>query len=210
MKLGFITSNLGKLKELQSKLTPLGHEVIQLSIDYPEIQANSIDEVSRFGLIWVIENIRDRKHANFVNILEEGFDLIFVEDSGLFVHSLNGFPGVYSKYVFKTLGYSGVIKLLLENSDRSAHFESCICAVKLTFGTKFDSSQMVDHIFLFKGICKGKIVTEPRGDKGFGYDPIFQANGTDKTFAEMEVDEKNLHSHRGRAVNDFIKFLEMY
>jgi XTP/dITP diphosphohydrolase len=209
MKLGFITSNLGKLKELQNKLVPLGYDVIQLSIDYPEIQADTIDEVSKFGLQWVIKELRNPERTNFNNIPDEEFDLFFVEDSGLFVHSLNGFPGVYSKYVFKTLGYSGIIKLLLESTDRSAHFESCICAVKHPLKDEFNTNQPEEDPYVFKGICNGKIVTEPRGDKGFGYDPIFQANGTDKTFAEMEVDEKNLHSHRGKAVNDFIKFLEI-
>lgn len=208
MRIGFFTSNNGKLRELQNRLEPLGHEVVQLAIEYPEIQVDTIDEVSRFGIKWVIDILMEPDRSDFDFILDKKIDLIIVEDSGLFVHSLNGFPGVYSKYVFKTLGYSGVLKLLVENSDRSAHFESCICATRITNRIEIGLKNHASDIFLFKGTSNGVIVDKPRGDKGFGYDPIFQPKGTDKTFAEMETDEKNSYSHRGKAMEKLLEYLK--
>jgi XTP/dITP diphosphohydrolase len=211
-RLGFVTSNIGKLQELKSKLTPIGFEVVQLEIAYPEIQADTIDEVSRFGLKWVLTNLMNPEYPDFDFIFKLDIDIIFLEDSGLFVNGLNGFPGVYSKFVFKTIGYSGILRLLSDNHDRSAHFESCFGLVIMADKTgadrgNIDYESIMSEIKLFKGKCKGNIVQEPRGNNGFGYDPIFQAKGTKKTFAEMDTDDKNKRSHRGVAMNKFIDFL---
>lgn len=206
--IGFITSNLGKFIELEKEFNSIGCQIDQIKIDYPEIQADTIDEVSNFGLKWILKNLENNKKLEELNKLPEIYDYFLVEDSGLFVHSLNNFPGVYSKFVFKTIGYSGILRLITDLNDRSAHFESCIGLVKYNHKSKYEKKKSKStDIKLFKGIVDGYIVTEPRGDNGFGYDPIFQAKDSNKTFAEMKTDEKNLHSHRGKAVKKLIEFL---
>jgi XTP/dITP diphosphohydrolase len=224
MKLGFVTSNEGKLIELQKKMLVFGNEVLQLRIDYPEIQTPTIDEVSKFGLRWILSQMKvtSNNNSEFNNIIDHNLDLLLIEDSGLFVHGLNNFPGVYSKFVFQTIGYSGILNLLYNNSDRSAHFESCFAMVDLkqlivpTIEHTVEENGMngeskIEPIILFKGIVEGTITEEPRGDMGFGYDPIFQptSSTSNKTFAEMDVDEKNNHSHRGKAMNKLIEFFKV-
>ena len=199
MRLGFITSNKGKLHELHEKLIPLGIEVIQLPISYPELQVDSIDEVARFGLEWIGKRAKDIDIISELD-LKKRVDLVFLEDSGLFIHSLKNFPGVYSKFIFETLGYDSVLKLLNDKEERSAHFESCIAAANLKINP--------GKIEFFKGICKGNITNNPRGNNGFGFDPIFQPGGSKKTFAEMETVEKNKYSHRGFAIDKFVQYLK--
>jgi XTP/dITP diphosphohydrolase len=203
LQLGFITSNQGKLRELQTSLTPLGYKVIQLKIDYPELQASSIEAVARFGLEWILNNAESNKDEI------EGYkdmDLIFLEDSGLFIEALNNFPGIYSKFVFTTIGFSGILELLRNEPNRKAHFESSIaaCASKPNIGT----SNEVNKLLFFKGICNGTITTVPRGSMGFGFDPIFQPEGEERTFAEMVPEEKNRYSHRGAAMDRFVQYLK--
>ena len=212
MRLGFVTSNKGKQKELQTRLSELSHEVVQLSISYPELQADSIDEVARFGLDWINRKIHDE---TIEIALIEAVELIIIEDSGLFVHALNDFPGVYSKFVFNTIGYLGVVELLKDNLDRSAHFESCIGMLGLGAHTVVkndrngkNNTEISNTIHLFKGRCTGVISPTPRGNKGFGFDPIFIPDGAIKTFAEMDTEEKNRYSHRGRAMENFVEFLK--
>jgi XTP/dITP diphosphohydrolase len=203
LRLGFITSNKGKLLELQTSLVPLGHDVIQLNIDYPELQANTIEVVARFGLEWIINNVKtiEAEIDGYENL-----DLIFLEDSGLFIDALNSFPGVYSKYVFTTIGLNGVLELLKGKADRKAHFESCIAVCKPKAG--IGSINEDNKILCLKGICNGTISTVPKGDGGFGYDPIFQPDGEERTFAEMVPEEKNRLSHRGKAIDNFVQHLK--
>jgi XTP/dITP diphosphohydrolase len=195
MRLGFITSNEGKFREMNTALSPLGHEVMQLNMEYPELQADSILEVARFGLDWIKDLIKKENNDSIEQNIQK-MDAIIIEDSGIFVHSLKDFPGVYSKFVFKTIGYLGIIHLMKEHEDRSATFRSCIALNNLNN----NSNQF------FEGICKGTIVSKPKGKKGFGYDPIFQAEGASKTFAEMDPPEKNKYSHRGKAMDQLIDF----
>jgi XTP/dITP diphosphohydrolase len=204
MRLGFITSNDGKLHELQTHLAPFGFEVTRVPVEYPEIQVESIEEVARFGLNWIIDHRTElaQKHEGF-GVL----DFLMLEDSGIFVHALNDFPGVYSKFVFKTVGYHSIIELLTSKVDRSAHFESCIALIRFTRGTDPTAGGEKPEIHLFKGTCSGTISDEPRGEHGFGYDPIFIPTGENKTFAEMEIDEKNRLSHRGAAMAQLVEFL---
>jgi XTP/dITP diphosphohydrolase len=98
---------LGKLKEAQKLLGPLGFEVEQLEIPYPEIQGPDLEEVVTFGINWILKE-------------HELEGALIIEDSGLFVHALSDFPGVYSKFVFTTIGCKGVLQLLKEYEDRSA------------------------------------------------------------------------------------------
>ncbi len=126
------------------------------------------------------------------------------DDTGLFVDALNGEPGIYSaRYSGESATYADNCNKLLTNlkntpdENRTARFESVIC---------FYENENKNHFF--KGICKGKIIKEPRGENGFGYDPLFMPDGFDRTFAEMPDDDKNKISHRGKALEGFRKFMK--
>ncbi len=182
-KILFVTSNKGKLLEAEKFLSPLKIEVKQLEISYPEIQTSSLEEVASFGIEWILK--------------EKGIkEAVMLEDAGLFIHALNNFPGVFSADVYKSIGLEGILRLMEDEEDRSAHFESCIAY------RKEGSEPMI-----FKGKVDGTITHEPKGEYGFGYDPIFIPKGEDKTFAEMPTQEKNKHSHRGESLKKLAEFL---
>jgi XTP/dITP diphosphohydrolase len=173
MKVLFATGNMGKLKEVKSKFEAHGIEVVHLDDRYPELQVDTLEEVVEWGLDWLWK--RHKKP-------------LMIDDSGLFIDSLKGYPGVYSAYVFKTLGCEGILNLLEGKKDRSAEFRCCAGYID----SKGEKT-------LVAGKVKGKIITEKKGTGGFGYDPIFVPDGHEKTFAQMSTDEKNSISHRGRA-----------
>jgi len=181
-KIHFITSNQGKFKEAKAQIEPLGYELVQENIDYPEVQADTLDEVTMFGMDHLSEVVR----GDFL-----------IEDSGLFIGPLEGFPGVYSAYVMKTVGNPGILKLMGDRDERDAVFRSCFGYFSTSKGTTVVS-----------GECKGTISRQERGSGGFGYDPIFIPEGHKRTFAEMPVDEKNGISHRGRAMIALIGLLK--
>ncbi|WP_297487594.1 XTP/dITP diphosphatase [Thermococcus sp.] len=180
MRLAFVTSNPGKVEEARKYFKPLGVEVYQLHIEYPEIQADTLEEVAEYGLEWLAERFEGP---------------FFLDDSGLFIAALNGFPGVYSAYVYKTLGIGGILKLLEGETNRRAHFRSVV-------------AYWDGEVHLFTGKVEGMITAEPRGAGGFGFDPVFMPDGFDRTFAEMTTEEKNLISHRGRALKAFAEWLK--
>lgn len=183
-KIQFITSNPGKLLEAQKLLSSLGFEVMQLELSYPEIQASSLEEVASFGIKWIL---KDKK--------VEG--AVILEDAGLFVSSLNNFPGVYSKHFFTTIGFDGILRLLKGKEDRCAYFESCVAYCE----------KDTEPLF-FKGRVEGTIADLPRGEHGFGYDPIFIPEGEKRTFGEMVTQEKNKYSHRAKALQQLADFLD--
>ena len=119
---------------------------------------------------------------------------IIVEDAGLFIKELNGFPGPYSAYIHKTLGCKWILKLLDGLEDRTAEFKSAVAHTK-------DAATPTVKIFL--GVVKGEISREMRGDLGFGFDPIFIPEQLDRTFAEIRLDEKSKYSHRAMALKEF-------
>ena len=123
----------------------------------------------------------------------------FIEDAGFFVDDVcNGFPGVYSSYVMKTIGYNGILKILGDSTPRKAHFESVIAYL--------DEDE---NVHIFKGLNYGIVSFEARGNSGFGFDPIFVSNDTPvKTFAELELEEKNQISHRRRSLDKLVEFLK--
>ncbi|RRB04506.1 RdgB/HAM1 family non-canonical purine NTP pyrophosphatase [Larkinella rosea] len=125
----------------------------------------------------------------------------FADDSGLEVDALNGAPGVHSAYYGgQPRSYEKNLNLLLTNlageSNRSARFRTVITLV-------IDGQYSV-----FEGVAEGQILTEPRGDGGFGYDPVFLPDGYDQTFAEMSMDQKSAISHRGKAFEKLVVFLK--
>ena len=178
----FITSNKGKVAEVKEKVKSFDINIIQKDLGYPEIQADSLEEVAQYG----VEYIRKEFSHSFI-----------LEDAGLFIDSLEGFPGVYSKYVFYTIGLAGILKLMENKKIRSAVFRSVYAYAKPN--TK---------PILFIGECKGTITTKEKGIGGFGYDPIFIPEDKSKTFAEMAAEEKNRYSHRGKALEKIIEFLK--
>ena len=180
MRLAFITSNPGKVEEAKRYFEPLGVEIYQLKMEYPEIQADTLEEVARFGVEWLGKR------------LDVPF---FLDDSGLFIDALNGFPGVYSAYVYRTLGIDGILKLMKGVKNRNAHFRSVI-------------AYWDGEVHLFTGRVDGEIINEKRGSGGFGFDSIFVPEGFTRTFAEMTTEEKNLISHRGRALKAFAEWLK--
>lgn len=177
----FVTTNSGKFREAEKLLAERGIDVEMLSMEYPEVQGESLKEVVLFGLNWLRQKV-------------EGDAII--EDSGLFIESLGGFPGVFSSYVFKTVGLEGILKLMNSKSHRDAHFESCI---GLMTG---------DEAMTFSGKCQGSVSQGIAGTYGFGYDPIFVPAGESRTFGEMEADEKNRISHRGEALRKLADYLQ--
>jgi XTP/dITP diphosphohydrolase len=121
---------------------------------------------------------------------------VFVEDAGLFVDSLQGFPGPYSRYVYDTVGVDGILKLMKKIENRSAHFQSVIA---------FSSPE--EQPVCFVGKVEGKISLQKQGTEGFGYDPIFEPlEGDGRTFAEMTTAEKNRFSHRAEALRMFAEW----
>lgn len=173
MKLGLVTSNKHKLEEYRQGLERLGVDIELLKADCEEIQTDTLQKVVRS----CIEQLKDQGYRNFM-----------LDDSGLFVPSLNGFPGVYSAYVMETIGCPGMLRLI-HGLDRKARFECCIGV---------SSDELGD--FSVTGVSPGRIIYEERGTGGFGYDPIFVPDGDERTFAQMDMLSKNQHSHRGKAM----------
>ncbi len=128
-------------------------------------------------------------------------DNVFSEDTGLEVAALNGEPGVKSaRYAGEGRDFQANIDKLLANLegivDRKAQFRAVISLI------------LNNQEYLFEGICGGEIITQQKGLKGFGYDPVFVPIGSDKTFAEMTIEEKNQFSHRKKATDKLIAFLK--
>jgi len=180
----FITSNSGKVLEVKNKLTDVDIKVVQKNLGYPEIQSNSLEEVAMFGA----EHVQKRFKLPFI-----------LEDAGLFIESLGGFPGVFSAYAYHTIGCNGILKLMKdkEGNNRKAVFRSI-----------FAYAEPVRKPILFVGECHGTILDKMQGNNGFGYDPIFIPGGGNKTFAEMSTSEKNQISHRAKSLEKLIDFFK--
>jgi|TARA_R110000737_G_scaffold345097_2_gene373185 XTP/dITP diphosphohydrolase len=189
MTLIFATHNSHKAMEIASQL-PFSVELTTLSeLDYH-------DEIPETGST-LEENARIK--AEFVaKKFEEN---CFADDTGLEVEALNGEPGVYSaRYSGEDKNSEANMDLLLKklegNENRNAQFKTII------------SLYWEGEFYQFEGVVKGKILKERKGNKGFGYDPIFQPDEANCSFAEMEMSEKSKISHRGRAIEKMLKFIK--
>jgi XTP/dITP diphosphohydrolase len=167
----FASSNIHKFHEAKKILGDFGINLKFHKCELEEIQSNSLKEIAKNKAIQAFKICKKP---------------VIVEDDGLFIDSLNGFPGPYSSYVFKTIGNAGIIKLLKQN--RKAEFVSII-----SFYDKKNSES-------FESKLNGKISTKIIGD-GWGYDPIFVPLELKKTFAQLE--NKNKISHRFKALKKF-------
>lgn len=178
----FVTSNVHKFQEARQVLSEYRLATAKLKVEAVEIQDDSLENIAKFSALYAVKNC--------------GLP-VFVEDAGLFVDSLKGFPGPYSKYVYNTVGLKGILKLMKDVTNRSAHFKSVVA-----FATPEEEP------ICFVGKVEGKISLQEQGTSGFGYDPIFEPDeGDGRTFAEMATEEKNVLSHRGNALR---KFAEWY
>lgn len=175
-RLTFVTGNAGKAAEMAALLAPLGVEVVADGRGYPEVQAGTLAEVTEAGA----------RH-----LLAAGLAPPFIlEDSGLFVAALRGFPGVYSRHALDTIGVAGLLRLLrdVELEMRGAAFQADLAYV--------DAAGAIHH---FAGACRGRIAERAAGQGGFGFDPVFVPAGHALSFAEMDAAAKNRASHRGQA-----------
>ncbi|MBS1761686.1 MAG: RdgB/HAM1 family non-canonical purine NTP pyrophosphatase [Bacteroidetes bacterium] len=186
-KIIFATNNLNKVIEIRQSLKE-GFKILSLK----EAKINiEIDE----PFFTLEENALQKAKT----IYELSSQPCFSEDTGLFAEALNGAPGVRSARFAgeNASNEENIDKLLslLPLNNRTAYFKTVVCYISKT-GIKY-----------FDGECYGKIITEKRGSKGFGYDSVFIPDGSEKTFAEMDIQEKNKFSHRKKAVDKFIKYL---
>jgi len=182
----FATGNINKFNEARSILSQHGISVGMLKLKGDEIQSESLKEIAQKSVL----------NAHRLCGLP-----IFVEDAGLFIDSLSGFPGPYAAYVYHTIHNDGILTLMENTKDRHAKFQSVIAYC--------DGQNLCNPLF-FDGESKGIITFTKRieqGKSGFGFDPIFQPDGSAKTFAEMTIEEKNRYSHRAAAIG---KFAEWY
>lgn len=184
-RLTFVTGNAGKFAELRDQLRPRGITIVQDKRGYPEVQADTLREVAEAGA----------RH-----LLASGLKPPFVlEDSGLFVAALRGWPGVYSRHALDTVGIPGLLKLMadVEAEMRTAAFRACLVYVDAEGG-----------LHAFEGTCPGRIAERAAGSGGFGFDPVFVPRGGTRTFSEMEAPGKAAVSHRGQAVRAFLAHLD--
>lgn len=189
MKLVFASNNKNKIREIQLLLPEtiqvLSLEDIGCFEDIPET-ADTIEGNAILKADYVTRNF--------------GYDC-FADDTGLEVEALNGAPGVYSaRYAGEQKDANDNMDKLLsklnDKTNRSAQFKTVIAL------------NLQGKQTLFTGIIKGEIIKEKIGTNGFGYDPIFVADGFDKTFAELSIEEKSGISHRGLAVKQLVAFLK--
>jgi len=211
--LHFVTGNAGKVNEVQSLLDAA---VEQFEFDYTEIQSHDLREIAARGAREAYREVGEP---------------VIVDDSGLFVESLDGFPGPYSAYVEDTVGVERLWRLVEPEADHSAAFRAVVAycdggefeatpepvdrgerrgpdqaAAERSSATTDDQVDADDlSVKFFEGVVPGEIVA-PRGHGGFGYDPIFEHGG--QTFAEMDTEQKNAVSHRGRALARFAEWYE--
>lgn len=182
------SNNSGKIREITSLIEGinlLSLKDINFTEDIPE-PYNTFEE---------------NAHAKAKTIYNFCNKNVFADDSGICVNALNGAPGVFSaRYAGEPADDERNLRKLIAElkraEDRSAYYEAVICLI------------WNNEAYFFEGICEGRIIEEPRGDGGFGYDPIFIASGYNETFAELPLDIKNTISHRGKAIKQMVNFLK--
>ncbi len=212
----FLTGNKGKVVEATDFLAPLGYEVRQLEVESNMIiepQSDNLNDIAISKIEQAISHLPENNNTE---------DMVLVEDAGLFIDSLEGFPGVYSSYVHKTIGCEGILRLLshLKTEDsvrlaslRSAEFRAVAVLYKQ------------GEIFIGNGTCPGYISEKIVEGNGFGYDPIFVPFDLDfdnnslspgeygeisthgMPFGGVDIDIKKNFSHRTRALNDLVNQL---
>ena len=184
----FATSNQNKVLEIQ-KILP------------KKFKIKSLKDLNYFEDVPENETTIEGNAIFKAKYIYEKFNInVFADDTGLEVEALNGEPGVHSaRYAGTTRNSEKNIKKLLKNlkniKNRNARFKTAIALI------------IDNKLHIFSGIIEGYILDSPKGNNGFGYDPIFCPNGFDKSFAELTLKEKNLISHRSLAMKKLIDFI---
>lgn len=189
MDIVIATNNINKVKEYNEILSPLGFNCLSLK------DLNIICDPEETGSTFK-ENalIKAKEIAKYTN------KLILADDSGMEVDAYPNLLGIYSHRFLENEPYSiknATLIEMLKNKIKTARY---VCAIALI--------NFNDQELFFEGICEGHISDIPKGNNGFGYDPIFIPSGLDKTMAELESDEKNKISHRGIASNKLVEYLK--
>jgi len=197
MKIVFATNNKHKLEEIRkilgNSIEVLSMNDIGCDVDIPETGA-TLEENAQLKAQFIF----DHYHTD-----------VFADDTGLEVEALNGAPGIYSaRYAAmestntndnidhdSEANMSRLLRELAENNNRKARFRTVIALIQK------------GKVFEFEGIVNGQIARERRGGEGFGYDPIFQPDGFEQTFAELGIEQKNQISHRAIAIKKLCDFL---
>ncbi len=182
----FVTGNRHKFQEAQRILSSYSFEIEMVKEKTLEVQDKDLETIAA-------TSVRDAKNRVSGPII--------VEDAGLFIESLNSFPGPYSAYVYETLGCEGVLKLLEGQEDRRAEFRSAIAYI---------DDLMKPAVKIFLGVATGRISMEMRGSYGFGFDPVFIPEEQSSTFGEMSLEEKNRYSHRAKSLKAFASWYLAY
>lgn len=180
MKVYYITGNKNKVKETQKLLKNTPISINQADLKLPEIQSKDVEKVAK------------QKVKEAFRILKKP---LIAEDTGLYVKAFNQYPGAYIKHFLEAIGNEGILKCL-ENKAREA---KAVCVIAYC-----DSKRLK----VFKGEVEGEISKEVKGKFGFGFDSIFIPKGYSKTFAELDLKEKNKISHRGKAIKKFLEWVK--
>jgi len=196
----FLTGNKGKLKEVQNYLgDDLSKYITNYKVDLEEIQGNE-EQIMKHKL----EGAKQEIIKQLEGAHTEKALYILVEDTSLYLdhYSKNfNFPGPFCKFLLKANGIQGYLDMVKGHENKS-------CTAQCLFGMlKVDDDEGAEPMY-FKGECHGKVPDAPRGDDGFGWDPIFEFKDNSKTFAEMTVEEKNKISHRANALKVLKAHLE--
>lgn len=180
MELNFVTQNKGKVKEFKIILGSK-YELNHIDMDYKELRSDNPEQIAKEAA---------EKLANKLK------KTVVVEDSGLFITALNGFPGTSSAYIHKMIGLDGILKLMHGVNDRECFYKSAV-----------GYCEPEKKALSFLGEEKGIIAEEIKGSYGFGHDPIFIPEGFDKTYGEME-DVEDVKKFRRRAVEKLLNYLK--
>jgi XTP/dITP diphosphohydrolase len=179
----FVSGNRNKFEEAAAILKPFGIALSTASAEKKvELQDNRLENIVSYAL----SQIKQKEGKCFI-----------IEDDGIFINALRGFPGPYSAQFYAAIGLEGILKLMQGKSDRSAFFKSAV-GVLMPGGEK--------HIFT--GVTRGSISSSIAIGREFGYDPIFIPKGSAVTFAEMSISDKSKISHRGKAFSKLGRFLQ--
>jgi XTP/dITP diphosphohydrolase len=175
----FVSSNPNKFREIGPILQQYGIDSQLIKMSIQEIQSESVHRIAEAKATYA-----------FKHLLRP----VVIEDDGFYISSLNGFPGQYSSFVYKTLGNQGILKLMLDKVNRRAYFLSVIA---------YSDGHTLK---MFSGKTQG-IISKVAAEGGWGFDPIFLPKNTNKTYAELSrSNRKSFYSHRRKSIEKFSKW----
>lgn len=180
-KITYVTGNWAKLESAKQALDSIGYSIDNIKMETPEIQADDVVEVAKYSAKWACEKLNKPVLKN---------------DSGLFIESLKGFPGVYTHYADDTIGEDGILKLMEGIENREAYFKEALAYC-----------EPGNEPIVFVGITKGRIAKEKSGTYGWSWDFIFIPEGEDKTLGCFE-DSKRWNFWSLDSYKNLVKYLE--